>query len=255
MEYSHSLCLLEGERSFPALYDMINQYLSDGYAVVYSVESDPNNIVLHMTNSGIPVQNFIQNGSLKIVDKNLFLSPATKADNQALNTLQQVTSDLTAFKWILTIVSNDIFLQLDKKDNLLEYEKKLSFPAMSLEIVCCYNAEVMTGLCLEYLVEILNLHQYTLHHHHSQFVYHEWHPSKLIELLSRSMEKAIGKESSDRLLNILKTLYKIDDHASFQYQNLENPIRELLGNSANVILNSLTEEIKREVGFSRDSAY
>ncbi len=255
MEHSHSLCLLEGEKSFAALYDMINQYISDGYAVIYSVESDPNGVILQMTSMGVAVKNFIRNGSLKLVDRNLFLSPDKKVNNQPLNSLRLITSDLTEFKWVLYIGSNDMFLELDERESLLDYEKALSNPGMSLEIVCCYNVKMMTGLHLEFLVKILNLHQYTLHHHHSQFVYHEWHPSKLVELLAKSMDKAIGKESSERLLNVLKTLYKIDDDASFKYQNFENRIRELLGNSSNVILNSLVEEIKREIGFSRNSAY
>jgi hypothetical protein len=246
---------MEGERSFPALYDMINQYLSDGYAVVYSVESDLKKTVLRMTNLGIAVEKFIRDGSLKLVDKNLFLSPNTGPREQPLNSLQLLTSELTKFKWVLCIGSNDIFLELDKRENLLEYEKALSSTELSLEIVCCYDVRLIAGLCLEYLVKILNLHQYTLHHHHSQFVYHEWHPRKLIDLLAKCMEKALGKESSDRLLNILKKLYKIDDHSSIQYQNFENPIRELLGNSANVILKSLFEEIKLEIGFSRNSMY
>jgi hypothetical protein len=251
MEHSHSFCLLEGEGSFPALYDMINQYLSDGYGVVYSVESDPDDVVLQMTNLGMAAENFVQKGALRLLDKNLFLLP----DNQPLNSLQLVAAELTEFKWILCIVSNDRFLETNQRENLLEYEKALSLPGISLEIVCCYNSELVKDLCLEYLVKILNLHQYTLHHHHSQFVYREWHPKKLTELLAKSMNKAIGQESSDRLLNILKTLYKIDDHASFQFQDFENPIKQLLGNSANVILNSLAEEIKREISFSRGSQY
>lgn len=255
MEHSHSLCLLEGESSFPALYDMINQYLSDGYAVVYSVESDPNDVLLQMTNLGIAAENFMQKGALRLLDNNLFLSPDNKAHNQPLDSLRLVAAKLTDFKWILCIGSNDRLLEINQRENLLEYEKALSLPGLSPEIVCCYNAESLKDLCLEYLVKILNLHQYTLHHHHSQFVYREWHPKKLIDLLAKSMNKAIGQESSDRLLNILKTLYKIDDHASFQFQNFENPIRQLLGSSANIILNSLAEEIKREISFSRSSQY
>jgi DcmR-like sensory protein len=255
MEHSHSLCLLEGESSFPALYDMINQYLSDGYAVIYSVESNPDDVVLQMTNLGMAAENFVQKGALRLLNKNLFLLPDNKAHNQLLNSLQLVTAELTEFKWILCIGSNDRYLEINQRENLLEYEKALSFPGLSLEIVCCYNAELVKDLCLEYLVKILNLHQYTLHHHHSQFVYREWNPKKLTELLAKTMNKAIGQESSDRLLNILKTLYKIDDGASFQFQNFDNLIRQLLGNSANVILNSLAEEIKREISFSRGSQY
>ncbi len=256
MEHSHSLCLLEGDSSFPALYDMINQYISDGYAVVYSVESDPDDVVVQMRNLGMAAENFVQKGALRLLDKNLFLLPENKSPhNQPLNSLQLVAAELTEFKWILCIGSNDRFLEINQKESLLEYEKALTLPGLSLEIVCCYNAESVRELSLEYLVKILNLHQYTLHHHHSQFVYREWHPKKLIDLLTKSMNKAIGQESSERLLNILKTLYKIDGHAPFQFQNFENPIRELLGNSAKVILNSLAEEIKREISFTRSSQY
>jgi hypothetical protein len=257
VEHYHSLCLLEGETSFPALYDMINQYISDGYAVIYSVENDPTRVAIKMTSLGIRAENFIRIGSLKLVDKSVFFSPEkTKLHNQELlNSWQLVISDLKKFKWVLCIGSNDIFLELDKMQNLLEYEKTLAFPGMSLEVVCCYNTNLMTNLRLEYLIKILNLHQATLHHHRSQFVYHEWHPSKLVELLARSMNKAMGKDSSDRLLNILKMLYKIDDLTTSQDKNFEDPIRELVGNSANVILNSLVEELKNEIAFSRTSPY
>jgi hypothetical protein len=61
------------------------------------------------------------------------------------------------------------------------------------------------------------------------------------------MNKALGEESSQRLLNILKMFYKIDDLTTFQDMNFEDPIRALLGDSANVILNTLVEELKKEI--------
>jgi hypothetical protein len=253
----HSLCLLEGESSFPALYDMINQYISEGYAVIYSVENDPTRVLFQMTSLGIRAENLIQNGSLKLVDKSIFFSPEKiKLHNQELlNSWQSLISSLKNFKWVLCIGSNDIFLETDKREELLEYEKTLAISGMSLEIVCCYNTNLMANLCLRYLIKILNLHQFTLHHHHSQFVYHEWHPRKLVELLARSMNKALGEESSHRLLNILKMFYKIDDLTTSQDMNFEDPIRALLGDSANVILNTLVEELKKEIAFTKANSY
>jgi hypothetical protein len=253
----HSLCLLEGESSFPALYDMINQYLSEGYAVIYSVENDPNKVIIHMKSLGIKAENLIQNGSLKLVDKRAFFSEdKIKHHNQELlSSWQSLVSSFKGFKWVLCIGSNDIFLETEKTEELLEYENKLAISGMSLEIVCCYDTSLMTNLCLGYLIKILNLHQFTLHHHHSQFVYHEWHPSKLIELLCRCMNKAIGKESSHRLLNTLKMLYKIDDLTTSKITNFEDPIRELLGDSANVIINGLLEELRQEIAFTRTNSY
>jgi hypothetical protein len=69
------------------------------------------------------------------------------------------------------------------------------------------------------------------------------------------MNNAVGKESSHRLLNTLKMLYKIDDLTTSKYKNFEDPIRELLGDSANVIINSLVEELKQEIAFTRTNSY
>jgi hypothetical protein len=69
------------------------------------------------------------------------------------------------------------------------------------------------------------------------------------------MNKAMGKESSHRLLNTLKMLYKIDDLTTSKDTNFEDPIRELLGNSANVIINSLVEELKQEIAFTKTNSY
>jgi hypothetical protein len=69
------------------------------------------------------------------------------------------------------------------------------------------------------------------------------------------MNKAMGKESSHRLLNTLKMLYKIDDLTTSKDTNFEDPIRELLGNSGNVIINSLVEELKKEIAFTRTNSY
>jgi hypothetical protein len=251
----HSLCLLEGESSFPALYDMINQYLSEGYAVIYSVENDPGRVLTQMTSLGIRAESLIQNGSLKIVDRSIFFSSdkIEHTNQQLLNSWQSLISSLKNFKWVLCMGSNDIFLETNKREELLEYEKTLAISGMSIEIVCCYNTKLMANLSLGYLIKILNLHQFTLHHHHSQFVYHEWRPSKLVELLARSMNKAVGEESSHRLLNILKIVYKIDDLT--KDMNFEGPIRELLGDSANVILNNLVEEIKKDIAFTRTKSF
>ena len=65
----------------------------------------------------------------------------------------------------------------------------------------------------------------------------------------------MGKESSQRLLNTLKMLYKIDDLTTSKDTSFEDPIRELLGNSANVIINSLVEELKQEIAFTRTNSY
>jgi KaiC/GvpD/RAD55 family RecA-like ATPase len=252
----HSLCLLEGESSFPALYDMINQYLSEGYAVIYSVENDPTRVLMQMTRLGIRAENLIQNGSLKLVDKSVFF-PSDKIghNKELLDSWQSLISSLKNFKWVLCIGSNDVFLEADKREELLDYEKTLAVSGMSIEIVCCYNTNLMANLCLAYLIKILNLHQFTLHHHHSQFVYHEWRPSKIVELLARSMNKALGEESSYRLLNILKMVYKIDDLTTSKDMNFEDPIRELLGDSAKIILNNLVEEIKKDITFTRTKSF
>jgi hypothetical protein len=69
------------------------------------------------------------------------------------------------------------------------------------------------------------------------------------------MNKAIGKESSHRLLNTLKMLYKIDDLTTSKITNFEDPIRELLGDSANVIINGLLEELRQEIAFTRTNSY
>jgi hypothetical protein len=118
----HSLCLLEGESSFPALYDMINQYLSEGYAVIYSVENDPNKAIIQMTSLGIRAENHIQNGSLKLVDKSVFFSEGKiKLHSQELlNSWQSLVSSFEGFKWVLCIGSNDIFLETEKTKELLE---------------------------------------------------------------------------------------------------------------------------------------
>ena len=70
------------------------------------------------------------------------------------------------------------------------------------------------------------------------------------------MNKAIGEESSHKLLNILKMVYKIDDLTTSKDMNFEDPIRELLGSStANVILNSLVKELKKEIAFTRANSF
>jgi hypothetical protein len=248
----HSLCLLEGESSFPALYDMMNQYISEGYAVIYSVENDPNMVQMQMTRLGMRAESLIQNGSLKLVDRRIFFS-SDKIEHNNQQLLNSYISGLKNFKWVLCIGSNDIFLETGKREELLEYEKTLETSGMSIEIVCCYNTNLMANLRLGYLIKILNLHQFTLHHHHSQFVYDEWSPTKLVELLARSMNKAVGEESSHRLLNIIKMVYKIDD--TTKDMNFEGPIRELLGDSANVILNNLVEEIRKDIAFTRTKSF
>jgi hypothetical protein len=50
-------------------------------------------------------------------------------------------------------------------------------------------------------------------------------------------------------------LYKIDDLTPSKDMNFEDPIRELLGDSANVIINSLVEELKQELAFTRTNSY
>jgi hypothetical protein len=50
----HSLCLLSRELTaqYGSLYSRISEYLNDGYAVVYTLESDPTETLERMKKSG-----------------------------------------------------------------------------------------------------------------------------------------------------------------------------------------------------------
>lgn len=56
-------------KGYPMLYEKINHYASENYAVIYTAENDTMQAVRHMSQYGVKVKALVESGALTIVGR------------------------------------------------------------------------------------------------------------------------------------------------------------------------------------------
>jgi hypothetical protein len=157
MEHIHSLCLIgenKGKGYHPILYEKINHYTSENYAVIYTAQNDTMQAVRHMSQHGVKVKALVESGAFTIVgrDKVYYSVETTELDSHTLlnlwHKLMLNVKRRTSFKGILAIGSADAFFESSSHDKLVKYEeivdKKFHIP---LEAIFAATAQRLFRSC------------------------------------------------------------------------------------------------------------
>jgi hypothetical protein len=253
-------------------YEKMALYLSQGYAVVYVVENNVTQVVQNLSKIGMPVEDYVESGALKIIDAGSFYSPSkTKFDyNILLLQWHKVLSSTPkkGFKGVMLMgMPHGAFF--DNKENqqkLIEYEEQAAKGYdNSFQIFCCYTKELLDKLPLGYLIRLLAAHQdiatsqsdkgliANLEKNNSPSLAFNSprHVSRLVDLIEEGLATALGRETSALVLKTLKLVYKINkEDIVANPESFEEKIKRMFGDSGEPMLKIIAERLKTEMMYS-----
>lgn len=253
MAHSHSICVLQD--NYATLYGKVSAYLSKGYAVIYAVESSPiTDTVQRMNNMGIRTENYIQDSSLTVLDRNYAYSQAeTNFEGRLLlerwKTIISEAIQKAKFKGLAVMGMPEPFFETANHQKLVEYEELVcrEFDG-SLDAICCYRQRSVADLPLKHLVPLLHSHQYALTGIEE---YSKWHAAKLFVPIIKGLEKTLGKPTAELTFEAMKSIHKVDERtAIFKPAAFENAIRKMFGHSADIIIDAIKGEIIRDISYA-----
>jgi hypothetical protein len=254
MNFYHSLCFKDSERSRNSIYTEIDEYLSQGWGVIYVADSDVAEMVRQMAKSGIDIEGYIESGSLMIISS-IYSVEKTEFDADALlNNCHELILKLKkkGFEKILVVGSLEPFFESgDYTDKLIKYELAVGerFQTSLEAIVCCYDRKTADRLATRQIIALLNAHQFTLH---DGWVYQQWDSDRILQIISAALDKSLGQSTSKLVLKALKSVYKYDGKTIVSKPELwESSLRRFFGDSADSILNILSSELRRETAYSK----
>lgn len=259
----HSICLLSRElkEQYQALYNRINEYLNNGYAIVYTLESDPATTLERMKQSGIETVKYVASGALNVLSKELvYTSMSEKAEERtgqemvdefySIISAVKSRSNSMKFKGICVMFSADASFELGDFKKHLDFERMIGkqINIEGVELVCFYKLQSVARLGLPALVHLLDYHHYTVH---GGWKYREWNPSDTIDLLRTALAEVLNGEMSELLMRTLKLVYDTDNSTVIsQPKVFEANLRKAVGdNKADMVVSSVTEKIRKELSF------
>jgi hypothetical protein len=255
----------EGKRlnSYYYFYEKIVHYLSQGYAVIYVVESDITKAVINLSKTcAIEIEEYIEKGALTLIDANSFYSPSeTRFDWELLVAQwQKVISSVSKrgkFKRVMVMgMPHAAFF--DSRENqqmLIEYEEQVAkHYDGGVQVFCCYTKELIDKLPLGYLLRLLAAHQNTVissndNNNQGSFGRNNQNIPRTIDLIEEGLTEALGKETCALVMKTLKLIYKIDRNEIVgDPENFEEKIRRMIGEeTADSVLRIIAERIKAEI--------
>jgi hypothetical protein len=244
-------------------YEKIALYLSQGYAVIYVVESDITKVVLNMSKAcSIEIEEYIEKGALTIIDANSFYSPSeTRFDWEILVAQwQKVVSSVAKkgkFKQIMVMGMPHaaFFDSRENQQKLIQYEEQVAkHYDGTLQVLCCYTKELVDKLPLGYLLRLVAAHQDNAirssnGNNQESFGTNNQNVQKMTELIEEGLTEGLGKETCALVFKTLKLIYKMDrDKIVSDPETFEEKIRRILGKeAADPILKIIAEKIKAYV--------
>ena len=261
MAHSHSICVFDAEAQEDnywksSIPQRIIRAISEGFAVIYIMEQDETSTIRHFSKMGRPVEDYIESGTLTIINKNLFYSPSITSDvltEQWAKLFSTIDKKLGRrnFKGFVAIgmpadsfFSSEIFQQ-----RLVEYESVVAAKYDgSFEAMCCYTMQSLDKMPLKNIILLLNAHQNTAHRDGEL---KEWNQARGIEIVKKGLNEALGPHVGDMVFNILLRDFEMDAIAMISYPDkLENKIRILFAPSGGeIVLKKIKAEFKKQIEY------
>lgn len=203
----HSIYLLD-RNEFVAFYIMINKYLSEGFAILYGIESNPNQTFARMKRSGAikDLEDHIESGALRIVDS-----------ESMLNTWHSIIADMQRrgrFKGIMILAGGTtIFTEMNRTADLVIYEQSINdalanIRKKSLQVICCYQSVSIEKIPIRHLVSIINAHQCSIGREGS---FNRCNSSDIIGLIRKGLSSALDEETAELVFKTMKLIYRVDE--------------------------------------------
>lgn len=259
---SHSFCVVQAIDDSRNIFiaETIKRGISEGCAVIIASELNSKAVAELLYEKKLSeVQGYIDNGLLTVLDKDFMYSMAQTglyANKLLIERWLSIISDVrsrSGRQRIVVIGTTKVFFETDNFEKLRLYESTggKKFSDTSLEAICCYDTKFFSELSLKDIINVLDYHENVIY---SGGVYTKWHPSMILELIKRGIDRALGQGSAALVLNTMHLIYKFDDDDDdltivSQPELFEDKLRKLLGATADVALDRIKKEITAELSY------
>jgi hypothetical protein len=282
VDYYHILCVLNyndsnvsnsgyhhhNQHQKQDLYSIIDKYISEGYLVICAAEyNTPVQPVIQNTiQNRITADKLMKDTSLIInnpdtiysIEKSTNAKMTLKALKSFIFNLRKNES-LTKDK-IVMIITPEQFFERGIYPLYLDYESLLAdnntiingeFNNVLFEQICCYNVNLIERLSFADLIHLLNAHSYTIH---KGGIYTEWCQQKVLNLVHRGVNKAIGDISEKIMFKVLEIVFDgEEDSIIIKPDMFENRVRKMIGvKVADIVFSNISREIMKEIVFNQD---
>jgi hypothetical protein len=248
---------------YKPLYEISNKYLLNGYSILYTAESVPNekdkakvveNIHNVDTEDIDEVKNNISKGLLTVIDSDSIykenISGSYIADFLLSNISRMKQKSQHATKGAMIFNAPDPFFSRGKYDVFMDFEEKIDKALPNdTGLLCWYKPKWLNKFSLAYTISLLTHHKCTINKY---WEYKEWDTSKIIDVVSKGIDNNLGEGSSVLLFQTMKSAYKLKQEAIVSRPDVfEEILKKLLSkDDANSVINSIFEEIIKESRFT-----
>jgi hypothetical protein len=249
---------------YKPLYQISNKYLENGYSVLYAAESlpddrDKSKVIENIQNVSNAdddnqvenVQNNISKGLLNVINSDTIYKDNSSGRDIVdflLSNISEMQRKSTT-KGSVIFNAPDPFFSRGKYDVFMEFEEEMTKTLPSeVSLICWYKRRWLNNFSLAYIISILAHHKYTIH---NKWKYKQWDTSTIIDVISKGIDNNLGEGSSVLLFQTLKSAYKLKRDGIVRKPTVfEERLKRVLGkDDANSVINSIFEEIIKEVEF------
>lgn len=258
--HSHSICIFDADAAKdywqPQICKRISEYVSRGYSIVYVAEQNETATIQNFSRLGLAVEDYIESGALKIINKDVFYSP--NVSGRVLNeqwaklfsslAKKRGRDNVKGFVGI-GMPAESFFDSETSRQRLVDYESLVADNYDgSFEGVCCYTTKMFDKMSLSHIMMLLRAHQNTVHGggHLKQ-----WTNERCAEVIRNGLDQALGPTVAELILSLLLKDFGMDRDAMVSSPDrFESKLRFALGASATeIVLNKVRSEFKRAIIF------
>lgn len=236
------------------IYKWIHHCLLNGSKVIYAVEPTPIAVIRKLLEMDDQVLRHLDNKSLQVIDPDSIdsdlYSVRCRSDDVLFDkwlSLANEVADGSKSSCILIIATPELLASESGIEPLLSTARRLERKCSDhIEIICCYGQGYFFGLNLGDAISLMLMNQ--------RNIYRCGIPglgatkSRIIDVISRGLDKSLGKGSGRLIMTTLRYLYQVDNDVLLaDPYELETRLRKLIGDMADYSFGYIRTEIKNEL--------
>jgi hypothetical protein len=231
-------------------YDIAMNFIKKGYVVIYGLEDNASQTVKRMAASELIPQakNLISSGNMVLIKRNSAVELKSKSSMQEIKkTWESIVFGKS--RKVVTLCAASPLIMSKRYEQLVVFERIIQTEERkrSGEAICFYTLDVLMALPLSRVIEIIRLHDFTLHR---GLVYSVWTSRMILDIIKQSLDSTLGDSGAFVTLKSLKLIYKIDDNDILVNPHLfEGTIRRMFGKAAEDFLETIKKDLLQRTLF------
>jgi hypothetical protein len=244
---------------FGPLYELSSICISNGYSVLYGVESVPNEAAkqkvfesIENVNSTQEIRDKLSKGFLTVIDRESIHKEYGTDYNLITNfwnaSVKNTEEKLQgASKGTMIFSAPDSYFKNDQHDIFMMFEEAMGRTfSTNTSMICWYLERWLSNLSLASFIKVLSTHKQTVH---SGWTYKEWTENEIIDMISRGIDKRLGDGTANLLLQTMKNVHKLTQRDIVSRPILfEGILKRLLGSeSSGPVIDTIIEQLTENI--------